>query len=60
MSYGVKRRVEVWKDGKLVEIYNTLSEAAKKHGVDYQNVWKICNGYKSKLNGFDFRYVDED
>lgn len=55
----VKRRVEVWKDGRLVEIYPSLSEAARAYGVAFQNVWKVCAGYKSKLRGYDFKYVEE-
>jgi hypothetical protein len=36
-----------------------MSAAAKACGVGIQNVWKILNGYKSTLGGYNFKFLEE-
>lgn len=45
---------------KLIKIWPSLSECARGTGIKVQNIYKICKGYKSTLNGFNFKYEEED
>lgn len=46
------------KDWNLIKICPSYTEAAKLAGVRVQNVYKVCKGYKSTLNGYNFKIED--
>ena len=53
------RDIDVYKDGILVGTYTTMSNAARATGTHVQNIWRILNGYKTTLKGYEFRYKEE-
>lgn len=53
------RKISVLKiDGTLVGIYDGYSNAARATGVKFQNIYKACNGYKTTLGGYIFKFID--
>jgi hypothetical protein len=44
---------------KLIKVWPSMTECAKGTGIRVQNIWKICTGYKSTLNGFNFKYEED-
>lgn len=46
-------------DGKIIATYEGYSNASRATGVKIQNIYKTCKGYKTTLNGFNFRFKDE-
>lgn len=54
------KKIDVYKeDGTFVGTYYGFSNAARATGVKIQNVYKTCNGYKTTLNGYTFKFRDE-
>lgn len=52
------KKVAVYKDGILVGVYRSITEAGLTHQVSPQNVWKVCaTGYSTKLNGLNFMFA---
>ena len=49
------KTINVYKDGVKVGVYSTLSNAARATGVKVQNIYRVINGYKSTLNGYEFK-----
>lgn len=43
---------------KLVKVCHSMSEAARFIGCRVQNVYKICHGYKSTLNGYNVKFLE--
>jgi hypothetical protein len=43
--------------GTTIEVYGSLSEAARLNGVKVQNIWKVCaTDYKTSLGGFYYKW----
>lgn len=53
------KKIDVYKDGKLIGTYHGFSNAARATGVKVQNIYKTCNGYVTTLNGLTFKFRDE-
>lgn len=54
------KRIDVYKlDGTLLGTFTSFSNAARATGVKIQNIYKTCNGYKTSLNGYYFKFSDE-
>lgn len=53
------RTVIVSKEGRVVDELPTMTAAAKKYGVHVQNIWATCNGTKTTLRGFTFKFEDK-
>lgn len=51
--------IEVYKDDEHIGTYFGFSNAARATGVKAQNIYKTCNGYKTTLNGYRFKFRDE-
>lgn len=61
MTYPSKtsKRVGVYDvNWKLVKVCFSMSEAARFIGCRVQNVYKVCNGYKSTLNGYNLKFLE--
>ena len=54
-----KSVVQLDLEGNIIKVWKSLSMASKGTGVRVQNIWKVCNGYKSSLGGFYFKYEDK-
>lgn len=52
------KKIAVYKDDKLIAIYDGFSNAARATGVKVQNIYKTCKGYKTTLNGYSFKVVE--
>jgi hypothetical protein len=49
------------KDTKeVLEVYNTMSEAAEKNNTYPSNISKVCRGEKKTHKGFVWRYKDDE
>jgi hypothetical protein len=54
------KKINVYdKDGNLLNSYHGFANAARATGVKQQNIYKTCNGYKTLLNGFYFKFDEE-
>lgn len=43
----------------LIKVCNTMSEAARFANVKVQNIYNILNGYKTTLNGYNFKREED-
>ncbi len=48
------------RDGDVIEIYKSASEAARQMGVRSENISRCCNGKNSLSCGYGWKYVDND
>lgn len=46
------------KDWNLIKIWVSMSEAGRHLNIKPQNIYKACRGYKTTLNGYNFKYED--
>lgn len=46
-------------DGKLLNIYKSISEASKACGIDRSNIKLICNGKTKKPRKYVFKFMEE-
>lgn len=53
-KYNKPRKVAVYKDGKLIKIYNTVRECKK----DYCGCVHVLSGARQKCKGCTFKYID--
>lgn len=49
------KTIQVFKDGELIDEVQGMSNAARKYGVRVQNIHKTISGYKTTLNGYEFK-----
>jgi len=55
----ISKRVGVYDlDWKLVKVCFSMSDAARFIDCKVQNVYKVCKGYKSTLNGYNVKFLD--
>ena len=53
-----KKRVAKIDDvGKIIEEYESISEAALKNNVDSSNISRVCNGKKDKIRKLKFKFL---
>lgn len=48
------------RDGDVIQIYKSVSEAARQMGVRSENISRCCNGKNSLSCGYGWKYVDND
>ena len=59
-SYNVLNHKAFSRNVKCVEtkeIFNSLNEAATKHGLKSPLIWKCCNGRQKTTGGFHWEYI---
>ncbi len=56
---GLKKQIIQFKDGDVVGIYESATEAAEAIGSSRSNVSKCCVGKLKQVNGFTFKYTGE-
>lgn len=57
--YRKSKRVGVYDlDWKLVKVCKSMSEASRFIDCKVQNVYKVCKGYKSTLNGYNVKFLE--
>jgi len=52
------KKVFCYRNNELIAVYDGVMIASRATGVRFQNIHKICNGYKSTLNGLVFSYTE--
>ena len=45
-------------DGKIIAVYNSLTEAAAATGISVGNICSCCNGKRKQANGFSWQYIE--
>jgi hypothetical protein len=54
------KTIEVYdKEMNLVGTYTSYANAARAFGVKVQNVYKVCQGYKTSLNNHYFKIKND-
>ena len=56
----MKRTGKFTLDGVLLETYISMSEAARKNGIRYQDVQKMCSGIKKSYDGYTYKIIRAD
>lgn len=51
------RPVAQIKNGEIIALYNSLTEAEEKTGIKSQQISKVCRGLKKMTGGFQWKYV---
>lgn len=47
--------------GDVIAQYVSITEAAEKNDIHFQNIWRVCQGlYKTSLKGFYYKWKDLD
>lgn len=54
------RKVKVFKDDKLVKIYDSITQASKDLGVRDNRISQVCKKKRKTHKGYYFEYVDEN
>lgn len=54
-----KKVVKLTLDNEVVEIYESLKQAAEKNGINSKTISKVCTGYKNykTSHGFKWKYI---
>ena len=58
-AYKVKKVAKYTLDGKLVKVFDSLSEASREEGISVQRISGVCNGKQKQTNGYVWRFVNE-
>jgi hypothetical protein len=48
------------KDGKLINMYNSIGEAARANFVNHANVSRVCNGKLKHTKGLFFKFKEDE
>ena len=54
------RGVKAFKDGDLVGVFQSATEASEKLGITLSSIYRVCNGKWKQTNGFQFSYTGGD
>ena len=47
------------KTNKIINIFESMSEAERKTGISSKQIWKVCNGKREITGGYIWKYADE-
>jgi len=52
------KRIEMLKDGKVIIGFVSITEAARKTGIQRENIRAVCKGKRKRAGGFEWRIIE--
>lgn len=57
MHNAQKRKIEMLKDNKVIQVFSSITEAAKEVGTCIGNISPVLNGHRKTAKGYFWRYA---
>jgi hypothetical protein len=54
------RKIGQYKEGKLIQSFNSIIEAEKKTGISNKHIGSVCRGNRKTSGGYEWKYLDEE
>jgi hypothetical protein len=54
------RKIGQYKDGTLINEFNSMKEAEEKTGISNKHIGSVCRGNRKTTGGYEWKYLDED